>query len=139
MAKSAKYYYNADAIAVPVNEIPHAPGWASSVSTRNDRGPDNESNQRNWGAKGKANKRSVWTITTSPFKEAHFATFPPALIEPMIKAGCPIGGIVLDPFLGSGTTGLVAFRLGCDFIGIDLNPKYCKMARKRIYGIFPEC
>lgn len=61
-------------------------------------------------------------------------TFPPDLIEPCIKAGCPKGGTVLDPFFGAGTTGLVAMRLGREFIGIELNPNYCGMARKRIYG-----
>jgi DNA modification methylase len=61
---------------------------------------------------GARNKRSVWEVTTQPFSEAHFATFPPALIEPCILAGCPVGGTVLDPFFGAGTTGLVADRLG---------------------------
>ncbi len=78
------------------------------------------------------NKRSVWTVTTQPFKGAHFATFPPKLIEPMIKAGCPVGGTVLDPFGGAGTTGLVADRLGRNAILIELNPDYCAMARERI-------
>jgi DNA modification methylase len=78
------------------------------------------------------NKRSVWTIATAPFPEAHFATFPPALVEPCIKAGCPAGGTVLDPFLGTGTTALVADRLGRSAIGIELNPAYAEMARQRI-------
>jgi site-specific DNA-methyltransferase (adenine-specific) len=80
------------------------------------------------------NKRSVWTIATKPFPEAHFATFPPEIPELCIKAGCPKGGTVLDPFFGAGTTGLVAMRLGREFIGIELNPAYCEMAKKRIYG-----
>jgi DNA modification methylase len=78
------------------------------------------------------NLRSVWTITTKPFKEAHFATFPPEIPERCIKAGSPVGGVVLDPFFGAGTTGMVAKRLGRDFIGIELNPEYVKMARSRI-------
>ncbi|MGE4536664.1 MAG: site-specific DNA-methyltransferase [Desulfovibrio sp.] len=78
------------------------------------------------------NKRTVWTIPAARFPEAHFATFPPALVEPCIKAGCPHGGVVLDPFFGSGTVGLVARRLGRDFVGIDLNPDYCRMAERRI-------
>lgn len=78
------------------------------------------------------NKRSVWTMTTQPFKEAHFATFPPELPETCIKAGCPVGGTVLDPFFGAGTTGLVADRLQRDCIGIELNPVYAEIARKRI-------
>jgi DNA modification methylase len=80
----------------------------------------------------KRNKRSVWTITTQGFKEAHFATFPPELPEICIKAGCPIGGTVLDPFFGAGTTGLVADRLQRHCIGIELNPVYAEIARKRI-------
>jgi DNA modification methylase len=81
---------------------------------------------------GKRNKRSVWTVATQPFKEAHFATFPPALIEPCILAGCPVGETVLDPFGGAGTTGLVADRLGRDAILIELNPAYAAMAEERI-------
>ena len=80
------------------------------------------------------NKRSVWEVTTQPFSEAHFATFPPALIEPCVKAGCPKGGTVLDPFGGAGTTGMVADRLGRDAILIELNPEYAAMAERRIRG-----
>lgn len=83
------------------------------------------------------NKRSVWTVATQPFKEAHFATFPPALIEPCILAGCPVDGTVLDPFGGAGTTGLVADRHGRDAILIELNPEYAAMARRRITGDAP--
>jgi len=78
------------------------------------------------------NKRSVWEVSTEPFSEAHFATFPPALIEPCILAGCPKGGTVLDPFGGAGTTGMVADRLGRDAILIELNPEYAAMAERRI-------
>jgi DNA modification methylase len=78
------------------------------------------------------NKRSVWTIATQAFKGKHFATFPEKLVEPCILAGCPVGGTVLDPYLGSGTTGLVALRHGRHFIGIDLKPEYVAMARERI-------
>lgn len=78
------------------------------------------------------NKRTVWTVTTQPFSEAHFATFPPDLIEPCIKAGCPPGGVVLDPFFGAGTTGLVSDRLQRDCIGVELNPKYAAMAETRL-------
>jgi DNA modification methylase len=83
---------------------------------------------------GSRNKRSVWTIATAPFAEAHFATFPPELPEICIKAGCPAGGTVLDPFGGAGTTGLVADRLQRHAILIELNPAYAAMARKRIGG-----
>ena len=83
---------------------------------------------------GTRNKRSVWTVGSEPFKEAHFATYPPALIEPCILAGCPAGGVVLDPFGGAGTTGLVADRLGRDAVLIELNPEYAEIARRRIEG-----
>ena len=81
------------------------------------------------------NKRCVWRITTKPYKEAHFATYPEDLCITPIKAGCPIGGIVLDPFFGAGTTGLVARKLNRDFIGIELNPEYIKIAEARINGV----
>ena len=81
---------------------------------------------------GKRNKRSVWTVPTSPYKGAHFATFPPALIEPCILAGCPKDGTVLDPFGGAGTTGLVADRLGRNAVLCELNPEYAQMAHDRI-------
>lgn len=81
---------------------------------------------------GYRNKRSVWTITTKPFKEAHFATFPPKLVETCILAGCPESGVVLDPFFGAGTTGVVAIQQNKNYIGIELNEKYCEMANKRI-------
>jgi DNA modification methylase len=77
------------------------------------------------------NRRSVWTVATRPFKGAHFATFPPALIEPCVAAGSRPGDIVLDPFTGSGTTWEVARSLGRQFIGFELNPEYAEMARQR--------
>lgn len=80
------------------------------------------------------NKRSVWTVATQPFKEAHFAVYPPELIEPCILAGCPKGGTVLDPFGGAGTTGLVADRLQRNAVLIELNPKYAAIAERRIGG-----
>ena len=80
------------------------------------------------------NKRCVWSISTRPFAGNHFAVYPPQLIETPIKAGCPKAGIVLDPFIGSGTTALVAKQLGRQFIGIDLNPSYVRMTRSRLSG-----
>jgi len=77
------------------------------------------------------NKRSVWTVNTQPYKEAHFATFPPKLIEPCILAGSRVGDTVLDPFFGSGTTGEVAQKFGRKFIGIDINPNYEKLQKER--------
>lgn len=84
---------------------------------------------------GKRNKRDVWTVSTKPVKEAHFATFPEKLIEPCILAGSPPGGVVLDPFFGSGTTGRVAIRLNRQYLGIELNPEYVKISDKRTDNI----
>jgi len=81
---------------------------------------------------GKANKKSVWTVSTKPFKGAHFATFPPDLIEPCILAGCPKHGFVLDPFSGSGTAGQVALDNDRKYIGIDLNPEYIELSKTRV-------
>jgi DNA modification methylase len=83
---------------------------------------------------GMANKKSVWTVTTKPFSEAHFATFPQDLIVDCIKAGCPEGGTVLDPFMGAGTTALVAKKLDRNYIGFELNQDYIKIAEKRLYS-----
>lgn len=93
--------------------------------TRNDNGQE-------WESDGLANKRSVWTVTTKPFAEAHFATFPEDLIVDCIKAGCPIDGIVLDPFMGAGTTALVARKLNRNYIGYELNADYIAIAEKRL-------
>ena len=81
--------------------------------------------------------QEVWDIPTASFSEAHFATFPPALVMPCIMAGCPEGGTVLDPFGGAGTTALVADRMGRDCTLIELNPEYIEIARKRIEGDCP--
>ena len=78
------------------------------------------------------NKRDVWSINVKPCKEAHFATYPPKLVSTCILAGCPEGGVVLDPFMGSGTTGIVANKLGRHYVGIELNPEYVEMAERRI-------
>ena len=83
------------------------------------------------------NRRSVWTIPVSSYSEAHFATFPAKLVEPCILAGAPAGGVVLDPFTGSGTTGAVALAHGRRFVGIELNPEYVAMANRRIGATQP--
>lgn len=96
--------------------------------TRNDNGQEWQNSD------GLANKRSVWTVTTKPYTDAHFATFPQELIVDCIKAGCPIGGIVLDPFMGAGTTAVVARKLNRNFIGFELNQDYIDIANKRLYA-----
>jgi len=83
------------------------------------------------------NKRSVWTVPTTPFKEAHFATFPERLIEPCVLAGAPAGGVVFDPFLGAGTTAVVAERLGRRWVGCELSLKYVAIAKARIHAVQP--
>ena len=146
ITKSKKYYYDADAIREPVKEIskkrvqyglkhkhPNNIGVAiPPVNTE-------KMGERFCNSDGKRNKRNVWTITTKPCKEAHFATFPKDLIEPCIKAGCPEGGVVLDPFGGSGTTGIVAKSLNRTAILIELNPEYIEISKNRIdkeFGMF---
>ena len=89
----------------------------------------------------KANKKSVWTITTKGYKDAHFATFPEKLIVDCIKAGCPEGGVVLDPFMGSGTTAVVAKKMNRNYIGFELNPEYIEISNKRLQkelGLFND-
>jgi DNA modification methylase len=131
LSKSERYYYDADAIkedgVEPERERNDRIGGANGHTVRHSPGGM-------IGATSKRNRRSVWEIATAPFSEAHFATFPPALIEPCILAGCPKGGTVLDPFGGAGTTGLVADRLGRNAILIELNPDYADMAERRIRG-----
>lgn len=91
---------------------------------------DSHGNSKN--ITGTRNKRDVWNIATTSCPEAHFATFPPALIRPCIKAGCPVGGIVLDPFFGAGTTGIVCIEENREYIGIEINPAYVEIAKRRI-------
>jgi hypothetical protein len=198
LSKSQKYYYDQEAVREPLDTKPHAPGNKKLDKSRN----DHDQMEKFLGSNGKRNLRTVWTIATQSFSEAHFATFPQKLVEPCIKAGTsekgvcpkcgspwvrvvdisyhqhrkvgewcerlkdergmnrsklqykhgvatkictttgwspscthdldPIPATVLDPFSGSGTTGLVAYNLGREFIGIELNSEYVKMAEKRI-------
>jgi len=106
--------------------------YTQGQSRENSSDADRDSHGNKPNETGLRNRRSVWTITTQGFSEAHFATFPPALIEPCILAGCPQGGVVLDPFGGAGTTGLVADNLRRNAILIELNPEYAAMADRRI-------
>ncbi len=134
LTKSAKYFYDAEAIA----EASLCAG--QTVHTNGNEGMDagydghrtRDGMRRGVTVKDTRNKRSVWEIATQPYPEAHFATFPEALVEPCILAGSKPGDTVLDPFCGSGTTGVVALRYQRDFIGIELNPSYAQLAEKRI-------
>jgi DNA modification methylase len=131
MSKSQKYYYDIDSI----KEDAHT----TDTSDRN----RDESRLNNTPGRTrmaglttnhyeKKNKRSVWTVTTKPYEGAHFAVFPSDLIEPCILAGAPVGGIVLDPFMGSGTTAQVAQNLGRQYLGCELNPEYEALQKKRL-------
>jgi len=135
LTKSAKYYFDQEAIKEPVvREWDERNGGNLKVGGR--RRVADAAEYRHGGGypkcDGNRNIRTVWTIPTQPTPEAHFATFPEALIVPCIKAGCPEGGTVLDPFFGSGTTGIVAKKLQRKWIGIELNAEYIKIAEKRI-------
>ena len=91
-----------------------------------------------WQPSGMRNRRSVWTVATRPYKGAHFAAFPPALIEPCILAGSRPGDIVLDPFMGSGTTAAVAIQHGRQYLGCELKPEYGPLQQERIGKATPE-
>lgn len=135
LSKRASYYYDADAIAEPyAHEYRVGPlsigKEYSAASGRND-GGEHRTGAGLGDATGTRNKRSVWTVTTQPYADAHFATFPPALIEPCILAGSRSGDVVLDPFMGSGTTGEVAQNLGRQWLGCELSAEYGKLQAKR--------
>ena len=125
LSKSARYYFDAEAIAESAAYAGQMRGGSTNRYEQNAAGMDNN-------VYDTRNKRSVWTVQAQPYPEAHFATFPPKLIEPCILAGCPKGGTVLDPFTGSGTTGYVSVQKGRNFVGIELNPAYVKLAEERI-------
>jgi len=132
MSKSQKYYYDIDAIK---EEAINAGNLSASFKGKQG-GADYQTQSGGEGSDKKIydlkNKRSVWTVTTKPYSGAHFATFPTDLIEPCILAGAPVGGIVLDPFMGSGTTAQVAQNLGRQYIGCELNLDYKPLQNKRL-------
>lgn len=156
-SKSPQYYFDAESIAEPVakstvkrlsqdidsqagsDRVPgktngnmkaKAPRYGGKKYTENTAVFNRTKSGNAYDFRPMRNKRSVWTVSTQPFSEAHFATFPPKLIEPCILAGCPVGGVVIDPFMGSGTTAMVATQLQRNYIGFELNPDYIKIAEK---------
>src|SRR6185312_13797479 len=154
-SKSAKYYYDHKAIKTPSKNAEDDARRIGAQTWDNKNTPDHLRNgirprrvsatskelngktkdQKNpafRAIKEMANKRSVWTINTMPYSEAHFATFPEKLIVDCIKAGCPWEGVIIDPFMGAGTTALVARKLERNFIGFELNPEYIEIAEKRL-------
>ena len=133
MSKSHKYHYDNEAIKEEMIGKPHAPKNKANKNDghlRNDVGT--ERMDKVWGESGMANKRSVWTVTTKPYEGAHFAVFPFDLIEPCILAGAAPGQVVLDPFMGSGTTAQVAQSLGRQYLGCELNPDYEALQTSRV-------
>lgn len=135
LTKRAKYYYDAEAVKEEgqygYSPKPRMFDRIGNMDSNPERTKGTTSGGKD-GSGGTRNRRSVWTIPTHRFPDAHFATFPPKLIEPCILAGSKPGDVVLDPFMGSGTTALVAYEYGRNWLGIELNPKYADMARCRI-------
>jgi DNA modification methylase len=135
MSKSARYWFDAGAISEPASFL--VPAWRKASGSYSEGSGRNDAGGHRSGGfvtNDTRNRRSVWTVATQPFSGAHFATFPPDLIEPCILSGCPVGGTVLDPFGGAGTTGLVADRHQRNAILVELNPEYAEMARRRLDG-----
>jgi DNA modification methylase len=149
LSKSPQYYYNQAAVAEPVAAGTQA-RMKRAVSDSHkyaDAAPGQTAQTFNKPRPNRAgvevtladtrNLRDVWSVSTKSYRGAHFATYPAALITPCVLAGCPAGGVVLDPFFGSGTTGEAALKLGRRYIGIDLNPDYCELAADRLKGVMP--
>ena len=133
LSKSPKYYYNNEIIKENcINGDPYSPRGSKGTQTPNKGRRKKEFNKD---PLEKRNKRNVWKINTKPNNEAHFATFPEKLVEPCILAGCPDNGTVIDIFSGSGTTGVVSLINNRKYIGVDLNPQYCKLQNERLKPI----
>jgi DNA modification methylase len=135
MSKSSKYFYDADAIkevAIHEGRIVKASGSDAKNGAKGEFGATAAGFTTHDTLVTERNKRSVWTVTTKPYAGAHFAVFPQDLIEPCILAGAPIGGVVLDPFMGSGTTAQVAQHLGRQYLGCELNEDYKPLQQKRL-------
>lgn len=135
LSKSRSYYYDNDAIKEPSVSDPklarNARFGGNKYGDSDD--PKHATKSGNvWEPTPTRNKRDVWFVSVQPFKGAHFAVMPERLVEPCILAGCPEGGVVLDPFFGSGTVGVVALKHNRKYIGIELNPEYVEVAKKRL-------
>ena len=135
LSKSPKYYYDADAIKEPAQDYGTNDRCNNKKNGATGLAPHRGFKSENYAKSGR-NKRSVWTITVKPFKGDHFAVFPPELPEPCLLAGSPEGGVVLDPFSGASTTGIVAVQHGRSYMGIELNPEYIEISRKRFQREF---
>jgi site-specific DNA-methyltransferase (adenine-specific) len=135
MAKSQRYYYDAEAISEAGawcgKQLGIVRGKKVRAESMGRKPSGNEVAGADATSPDRRNRRSVWTVCTKPYSGAHFAVMPPDLVKPCILAGCPEGGVVLDPFMGSGTVAAVAQDAGRRAIGIELNPEYCKLIAKR--------
>lgn len=136
LTRDERYFYNARAIAEP-SEWDGKSGAKNYRSNGEEEWRDDSTQNTLTQFNGMRNARSVWEMAAQPYPDAHFATFPPLLPQRCILAGSEEGDTVLDPFCGSGTTGVVALRSNRDFIGVELNPEYARMARDRIFGDAP--
>lgn len=142
LSKSDRYFFDSEAMREPAVKGPQKMQADPETARRRSVGPMARGEEgfnhqyadpeRVWAADGKRNRRSVWTVATRPYKGAHFATFPPALIEPCILAGSKPGDVVLDPFMGSGTTAQVALQHGRQYLGCELNKEYGPLQQQRI-------
>ena len=147
LTKSKKYYYDWQAVAEPIapttavrlkSGVGKGNKYAATVPGQNQ--PQKINRPRRKGAytdemiSPVRSRRNVWQINTASYRGGHFAAFPPKLAETCILSGCPVGGIVLDPFLGSGTTAAAAKSLSRRYVGIEINPEYCTLAKQRIGG-----
>lgn len=127
-SKSERYFYDAAAVAEKSAGVSGGPFSLATAKAQINHGAMKLERPVDTGTR---NRRSVWTITPKPYREAHFATFPVELPEICIKAGSPEGGLVLDPFSGAGTTGIAAAKNGRSYVGIELNPDYAEMSKRR--------
>lgn len=132
LSKSPKYFFDSNAIKEDAVKGAAGSSFNKGKTAEHQLGRSSSAERVE---DGKRNRRSVWSVPTSPYKAAHFATFPPALIEPCVLAGCPAGGVVLDPFGGSGTTAGVAIAHGRKAVLCELNPEYAELIPSRIDAI----
>lgn len=135
LAKSRRYFFNAAAMQEPATGRPPGNTRPTKAARTGDAHHATTTGLHKIGARETRNKRSVWTVSVKPFKEAHFATFPPDLIEPCVLAGSAPGDLVLDPFGGAGTTAVVAKRHGRRFFICDTNPDYLAIAHRRLSDV----
>lgn len=138
LSKERQYYFDAEAIKEPCGKKGNFRSFRGGGAYTNNQAFNNgalverKTHGNSENTSGRRNKRDVWTVPTAQFKGAHYATFPEKLIEPCVLAGAPADGLVIDPFCGSGTTGVVALKSGRRFFGIEINPEYAAMANSRI-------